>query len=150
MQPYPFTTQSLYVGHTDYNYVRWQVIDSPGILDHSLEQRNTIEMQSITALAHLKACIMFFIDISETCGYTIKQQVSLFKNIKPLFTNKPVLLVFTKIDLKNFGLLEKEDQDILNKLVQEEGVSTVEMSNKSGEGIGTVKAKVCTKFIKIN
>ena len=23
VQPYPFTTQSLYVGHTDFNYVRW-------------------------------------------------------------------------------------------------------------------------------
>lgn len=23
VQPYPFTTQSLYVGHTDYNFVRW-------------------------------------------------------------------------------------------------------------------------------
>jgi GTP1/Obg family GTP-binding protein len=30
------------------------VIDSPGLLDHNLEERNTIEMQAITALAHLK------------------------------------------------------------------------------------------------
>jgi nucleolar GTP-binding protein len=44
------------------------VIDSPGILDHTLEERNTIEMQAITALAHLRACVLFFIDISETCG----------------------------------------------------------------------------------
>lgn len=72
VQSYPFTTQSLYVGHTDYQMVRWQVIDSPGILDHPLEQRNTIEMQSITALAHLKACILFFIDLSEQCSYSIE------------------------------------------------------------------------------
>lgn len=25
VQPYAFTTKSLYVGHTDYNYLRWQV-----------------------------------------------------------------------------------------------------------------------------
>lgn len=31
VQPYPFTTQALYVGHTDYNHVKWQLIDSPGI-----------------------------------------------------------------------------------------------------------------------
>jgi nucleolar GTP-binding protein len=42
-------------------------------LDHTLEERNTIEMQAITALAHLKACILFFIDISETCGHTISE-----------------------------------------------------------------------------
>ena len=45
VQPYAFTTKSLFVGHTDYKYLRWQVIDTPGLLDHPLEQRNTIEMQ---------------------------------------------------------------------------------------------------------
>lgn len=25
VQPYPFTTKSLFVGHTDHNYLRWQV-----------------------------------------------------------------------------------------------------------------------------
>ena len=73
VQPYAFTTQSLFVGHTDYKYARWQIIDTPGILDHPLDQRNTIEMQAITALAHLNACILFLLDISETCGYTIAQ-----------------------------------------------------------------------------
>jgi nucleolar GTP-binding protein len=47
-------------------------MDTPGILDHPLDERNTIEMQSITALAHLNACILFFIDISETCGWSIE------------------------------------------------------------------------------
>ena len=42
-------------------------------IDHSLEERNTIEMQAITALAHLNACILFLLDIYETCGYTIAQ-----------------------------------------------------------------------------
>lgn len=68
VQPYPFTTQSLYAGHTFYKNVKWQVIDTPGILDRPLEERNTIEMQAITALAHLDACIIYFVDISENCG----------------------------------------------------------------------------------
>lgn len=34
VQPYAFTTKSLFVGHMDYKYLRWQVIDTPGILDH--------------------------------------------------------------------------------------------------------------------
>ena len=75
VQPYAFTTKSLFVGHMDYKYLRWQIIDTPGILDHPLEQRNTIEMQSITALAHLRACILFFLDLSEQCGYSIHEQV---------------------------------------------------------------------------
>ena len=42
VQPYPSTTKSLFVGHLDYNYVRWQVIDTPGILDHPLEDRSMV------------------------------------------------------------------------------------------------------------
>lgn len=75
VQPYAFTTKSLYVGHTDYKYLRWQVIDTPGILDHSLEERNVIEMQAVTALAHLRACVLYFMDLSEQCGHTLDEQV---------------------------------------------------------------------------
>ena len=71
VQPYAFTTKSLFVGHMDFKYLRWQVIDTPGILDHSLEERNTIEMQAITALAHLQCSVLYFIDISEECGFLI-------------------------------------------------------------------------------
>jgi nucleolar GTP-binding protein len=63
----------LFVGHTDYKYSTYQIIDTPGILDHPLDQRNTIEMQAITALAHLNASVLYLMDISETCGYTIEQ-----------------------------------------------------------------------------
>jgi nucleolar GTP-binding protein len=80
VQPYAFTTKSLFIGHTDYEYLRWQVIDTPGILDHPLEERNTIEMQSITALAHLRAAILYLMDISEQCGHSIQQQVWFFFN----------------------------------------------------------------------
>lgn len=95
VQPYAFTTKALYVGHLDYKFLRWQVgfnfhplqliqhfalnvkvIDTPGILDQPLEERNTIEMQAVTALAHLKAAVLFVMDISEQCDRTIEEQVS--------------------------------------------------------------------------
>jgi nucleolar GTP-binding protein len=75
VQPYAFTTKSLFVGHLDYKYLRWQVVDTPGILDHPLEDMNTIEMQSITALAHLRSAVLYFMDLSEQCGYTVEAQV---------------------------------------------------------------------------
>ena len=65
-----------------------QVIDTPGILDQPLEDRNTIEMISITALAHLRAAVVYVIDVSEQCGESLESQLSLFNNIRPLFTNK--------------------------------------------------------------
>jgi nucleolar GTP-binding protein len=37
VEPYPFTTKALYVGHSKYKTKRFQIIDSPGVLDHQLE-----------------------------------------------------------------------------------------------------------------
>jgi nucleolar GTP-binding protein len=76
-------------------------------------------MQSITALAHLNACILYFIDISETCGYTIEQQISLFKNIKPLFQHKPLVIVLTKIDLIKYADLQKNMKELIEGLARE-------------------------------
>ena len=56
-------------------YWLFQVIDTPGILDHGLEDRNTIEMQAITALAHIRAAILYIMDLSEQCGHSLEEQV---------------------------------------------------------------------------
>lgn len=64
------------------------MIDTPGILDHPLEERNTIEMIAITALAHLRSAVIFVMDVSEQCGQLLDAQLQLFNNIKPLFANK--------------------------------------------------------------
>ena len=34
-------------------------------------------MQAITALAHLRAAVLYFMDVSEQCGHTIEEQVCL-------------------------------------------------------------------------
>lgn len=87
VQPYAFTTKSLFVGHLDYKYLRWQVIDTPGVLDHPLEEMNTIEMQSITALAHLRSVVLYFMDLSEQCGYTVEAQASSLDSNRYVGTN---------------------------------------------------------------
>uniref|UniRef100_A0A3Q2QMX4 Nucleolar GTP-binding protein 1 n=1 Tax=Fundulus heteroclitus TaxID=8078 RepID=A0A3Q2QMX4_FUNHE len=110
VQPYAFTTKSLFVGHMDYRYLRWQVVDTPGILDHPLEERNTIEMQAITALAHLRAAVLYVMDPSEQCGHTLQEQLELFNNIRPLFANKPLIVVANKCDVKKISELSEENQ----------------------------------------
>lgn len=146
VQPYAFTTKSLFVGHMDYKYLRWQVIDTPGILDHPLEQRNTIEMQSITAMAHIRACVLFFLDLSETCGYTIAQQVSLFNSLRPLFANKPLLLVCNKVDLMRPNQLGTEEYALLQGLL-DQGIEMAESSCITDEGVMTVRNTACEKLL---
>lgn len=113
VQPYAFTTKSLFAGHFDYKYARWQVIDTPGILDHPMDQRNTIEMTAVTALAHLHAAILFFLDPSGTCGYSIKEQVSLFDSIKALFKTKPVIVIINKVDLVDISTLPADEKALI-------------------------------------
>ena len=125
-----------------------QVIDTPGILDHPLEERNTIEMQSITALAHLRACVLYFLDISEQCGYTIAAQVALFHSIKPLFVNKPLVLVVNKIDIVRLLDLPQESQDMIQSIVKD-GATLVESSSFSDEGVMNVKNVACERLLAL-
>lgn len=148
VQPFAFTTKSLFVGHTDYKYIRWQVIDTPGILDHPLEDRNTVEMLSITALAHLQAAILYLIDISEQCGYTIEQQVSLFNSIKPLFVGKPLFIVTNKIDVVRPEQLRPEAWQLIQDLANPEAggnanTRIIQMSTLTDEGVEKVKEIAC-------
>lgn len=148
VQPYAFTTKSLFVGHCDYKYLRWQVIDTPGILDHSLEERNTIEMQAIIALAHLTCSVLFFVDISEQCGYTIEQQCALFRSIQPLFANKQLVIVVNKIDQQPWETLEEEKKDMVEALAKLENCSLLTMSNISEQGVSEVKNTACDKLLE--
>jgi nucleolar GTP-binding protein len=149
VQPYAFTTKSLFVGHMDYKNLRWQVIDTPGILDHPLEQRNTIEMQSITALAHLRTSVLFFIDISEECGYTIDAQCKLFHSIKPLFANKPTLLVMSKIDVVRPDQLNAVDKARIDDVISSGDITVVQMSTYTDEGVMDVKKTACDKLLSL-
>lgn len=147
VQPYAFTTKSLFVGHCDYKYLRWQVIDTPGILDHSLEERNTIEMQAIIALAHLSCSVLYFCDISEQCGYTIEQQCSLFRSIKPLFANKQLIIVVNKVDQQPWDSLEESKRAQVEALANDANCSLLTMSNVSEHGVSQVKATACDKLL---
>ncbi|KAH9593208.1 NOG1 [Trypanosoma melophagium] len=147
VQPYAFTTKSLFVGHTDYKYAGWQVIDTPGILDHSLEERNVIEMQAITALAHLRACILFFMDLSTQCGYSIAQQVSLFKSIGPLFTGKPVVVVFNKSDICTIDDVSPEEHSLIMEAIEEAGAKWITTSTLTDVGVGDLKTLACDTLL---
>lgn len=67
----------------------------------------------------MNAAILFVMDISETCGYSIEQQVQLFNSIKPLFQAKPLVIVLSKIDLQKYTELSAVDRNLIEKLAKE-------------------------------
>ncbi len=97
---YPFTTKEIKVGFVRKNKKRvLQVIDTPGILDRPLEKRNKIELKAILALRHLAEKILFLIDPTLSCGYSLEEQLNLYKSIKKIFKEKEIFLVINKSDL---------------------------------------------------
>lgn len=147
VQPYAFTTKSLFVGHFDYKYLRFQAIDTPGILDHPLEEMNTIEMQSITAIAHLRSAILYFMDLSEQCGYSVNAQIQLFHSIKPLFANKLVFVVINKIDIMKPEDLDTETKAMLDAMLKSGEVEQLQLSCTTTEGVTEVKNAACERLI---
>jgi len=166
VQPYAFTTKALYVGHCDHRYLRWQVIDTPGILDRPLEARNTIEMQAVTALAHLRAAVLYVLDPSGACGHSLAEQAALFHSIKPLFAGKPLLVVANKADTAPLEGLTPEERALVDDMAAEAArvsggpaaaaaaeagsgptPTVLSMSTLTGAGVAAVKAAACDALL---
>jgi nucleolar GTP-binding protein len=101
---YPFTTKEIYVGHIEIKErhikKRFQIIDTPGLLDRPLSKRNEIEKQAVAALTHLADIIIFVIDPSEICGYRLEDQIHLSTQLKNMFKDSTFIIVENKSDLK--------------------------------------------------
>ena len=52
-------------------------------------------------------------DISEQCGHALEEQIELFNSIKPLFANKPLLVVLNKIDVIRPDELSDDKKELL-------------------------------------
>ncbi len=98
---YPFTTKGIYIGHFYRGRTRYQVVDTPGLLDRPLESRNVIELQAISALKHVGNIVLLLIDPAEHCGYPLTAQLSLLHEIEQTLAI-PVLAVANKCDLADF------------------------------------------------
>jgi nucleolar GTP-binding protein len=109
---YPFTTKQIYVGHMEktvrYEKKQYQIIDTPGLLDRPLSERNNIEKQAIAALRHLADIIVFIFDPSGTSGYQMSEQTLMLENIKKLFCDVPFIIVENKVDVMDTGSVNRK------------------------------------------
>ena len=97
IESYPFTTTAVHVGHFDHDRVRYQIVDTPGLLDRPDEERNDIENQAVSALRHLADAVLFVVDASGQCGYPLEAQLELRNDLEAQF-DSPVVTVCNKSD----------------------------------------------------
>ncbi|MGZ7048502.1 MAG: NOG1 family protein [Methanobacterium sp.] len=104
---YPFTTHGIQIGHFEKKWKKYQIIDTPGLLDRPIKEMNNIELRAMVALEHLADVILYIFDASETSGYPLDAQMRLHEEIEHVFET-PIINVFNKMDLvENNKYLDK-------------------------------------------
>lgn len=134
---YPFTTTGIQIGHIEHRWMPYQFIDTPGLLDRPVDDMNEIELNAMVALEHLADLVFYIFDASETSGYPLESQMSLYNGIKNIF-NTPIQCVFNKMDLV-------EDTEHVDKFI-EQLEDPIKLS--AVEGIGV--SKLITKMEEFN
>jgi nucleolar GTP-binding protein len=122
---YPFTTREIILGHHKLGRRSIQFIDTPGLLYRPRKERNAIEQQAINALMNVADLILFILDPSENCGYSLSDQMSLLDEVKDL-VQAPLIVAVNKAD-------ERPLSGYLN------------MSALTGEGVQEVLQEILTR-----
>lgn len=126
---YPFTTTGIQIGHLERKWQKYQIIDTPGLLDRPIDDMNTIELNAMVALEHLAEVVLYIFDASETSGYPLENQFMLYESIKKIF-KIPIICIFNKMDLvENINYLNeyivKVDEPVLVTASEGSGISQV-------------------------
>ena len=70
-------------------------------------------------MAHLRAAVLYVVDLSEQCGYSLEQQAALFHSLKPLFANKPIIIVANKTDARPYAALSDAQRELVEEMAAE-------------------------------
>ncbi len=138
IKPYPFTTKEIIVGHIELGEKRIQVIDTPGLLDRPLEDKNLIEKKAILALKHFRGILLFIFDPTETCGFTSEYQCSILRELIVMFPYFDKIIVLNKADLFNVDHMKRLFSlcDIINKF------DVIKISALKGTNIDELKRSI--------
>ncbi len=123
---YPFTTQDLMIGHFEHHFQRFQVIDTPGLLDRPIESMNPVELRAVAALQHLADVVVFLFDPEQS----LDEQRDLLTKVKEII-RAPVIVVLNKADLL-------DDPDAAARRVGAE----LAISAETGEGVEALRERI--------
>uniref|UniRef100_A0A0B7AXV2 OBG-type G domain-containing protein n=1 Tax=Arion vulgaris TaxID=1028688 RepID=A0A0B7AXV2_9EUPU len=103
-------------------------------------------MQAVAALIHIRAVVLYIMDISEQCGHSLEAQLALYRNTKPSFSNRPIIIILNKTDIVRPDELTDEKKKVLEEL-RAEGEPILEMSTLTEDGVMAVKVEACERLL---
>ncbi len=135
IESYPFTTKQLLLGYFERRHQRYQIVDTPGLLDRPQAERNPMEKQGVLALKLLADVVLFIFDPSETCGFPLDYQLSLYREVvKEIGTM--VIPVVNKADIIGGDL---------NRYRETMGIDFLACSGTEGTGIGEMVERIVSE-----
>ena len=148
VQEYPFTTKKLNLGHLiikrRFDKISLQIMDTPGILDRPMAERNSIELQAVLALRLISDLILFIFDPTPACGYDINAQIELYHEIKENLTKDgeiDMIIVFNKMDLASISEI-----DYLKKVLQLRDEDFFLTDALKGENLDSLKSYIISRY----
>ena len=101
VSPFPFTTKTIILGHVYIDdYLRIQLIDTPGILDRPIDELNPIERKALAALKHLPDAVLFVVEPRKGSYYSLEKQVRLLRSVRKLIGGRaPFVIAINKVDI---------------------------------------------------
>ncbi|CAL5191829.1 unnamed protein product [Lathyrus oleraceus] len=145
---YPFTTRGILMGHIIFNYQKFQVTDTPGLLKRHDDDRNNLEKLTLAVLQHLPTAVLYVHDLSGECGTSPSDQFSIYKEIRERFPGHLWLDVVSKADLLKTSpvIYATEDRDLtqheLEKYRKSGPDGAINVSATTQEGVHELKQRV--------
>jgi len=151
---YPFTTKKLLFGHRKVNLLSIQFVDTPGILDRPLSERNSIEKQALIAIRHLADLILFFIDPLKNDNESLNAQLNLIREIKQFYASSEFKVAISKSDLVGSEIVDKIQHQLVLENIIADNERLILFNSNSKEGITDlidfVEKTIMQKIIKSN
>lgn len=133
---YPFTTRTLVAGHIHVEpYGRVVLVDSPGILDSPMEEKNLIERKAILAIRHLADHVLYLFAVYPGFYYTLTEQLNVYHAVRSLLGNKPITVLLNKVDLVEDEYLPT----IISEIERSTGMKPIPISALTGFNLDEVR-----------
>lgn len=142
---YPFTTKTLVAGHIEVGELgKIVLVDSPGILDSPLDEKNLIELKAVLAVRHLADHVLYVFATYPHFYYTLDEQLSVYRSVMKLLEGKPCTPILNKVDLMGQDLLN----DVVRRIESEVGVAPLPVSALNELNLDFLRKTIIDAFME--
>eukprot|EP01039_Chlorochromonas_danica_P003145 gene3145-3444_t len=116
---------------------RFQVMDTPGLLNRPDEERNEMEQLTFASLLHLPTAVIFVFDVTSLSGEqsSLDKQIEVRRALRQRFPKRPWVDVITKSDK---GMLSNIEESLRQQLPPD----ALYVSVRSGDNMTDLKERV--------